>query len=240
MVRMVKSPAGCRSTYSRTSLTERASILSRTSAKRRHAVQVVPVAGDRRRAGDRRFLLHDERTLRPGLATSQFVFRNSLPKSLELADRDVERFLCALGHRPGITQHARFVAEAAQAGVNRIAQPPPLADFGEEAGTHSPAQHTHCRPGRVIVGIAVRNGVVGDADVRLGRVERDVVPRRAARCCFKCGRRLPRPVAEQVADQVDHFIEVDVAGDTEDRLVGTKARSHIDREPIVATALPDR
>ncbi len=180
---------------------------------------MIPVAGDRARAGRTRFLLHDQAALDAGLEPRQLAGFDSLGDAHQLADRDVECLLGPLSAGAGITQHGAAIAQGVRRGVHAVAQPSLLTHFGEQARTHAAAEHADRAPGLEIVGVIVRRAFVGDADLRLIRLVgevRLVRQRRAGRWLCNLAR---SPVVEQFSHVILQALPVHVAGHAQNRAI---------------------
>ena len=148
---------------------------------------------------------------------------DAFAKPHQFGDRDVERFLGAFGGGAGVAEDGGAVALGVERGVNGVAEAALLADFGEEPRAGSAGEDADRRPGLEVVGMLVGDRRVGDADVRLGRLEGNVIDGRFAVHGFR-GRIVARlPIAEELFDVVAEFLPVEVTGHGHDRVVGAVA-----------------
>ena len=185
--------------------------------------EVVPVAGDAGGAGGARLLLHDEGAFGAGLAAGEFLGGDAVFEANEFADQDIEGFLGALGGGSGVAEDAGLVFEGVGGGVDGVTEAALFANFGEEAGAHAAGEDVDGGPGGVVLGVVVGDAVVGDADLGLGGLVREVIDLRAGRSGLDDGIGFGLPVTEEAADEVDQFLRVDIPGDGEDGAVGADA-----------------
>ena len=184
------------------------------------AAQVIPVAGQRRTAGGTRLLLHDQRTLDPGLQTVQLRLLDPLGQasSTRRASRPAspgrDRRPCRRSRTPPRDR------AACGRGIDAVAQAAALADLGEQPGAHAAAQHAHRAEGLKIIGMAIGHAGVGDADLRLLGIVRQVPV--MGRAGVSSGR--PSSPGDQSPSNspTRSFSrgEVDAAGHAENRAVG--------------------
>ncbi len=182
-----------------------------------HAAQVIPVAGDRARARGARLLLHDQAALDAGFQPGELAGFDACRQAHELAEGDVERFLGPFGAGAGIAHHRAAVAQGVGRGVDGVAQAALLADFGEQPRAHAAAQHADGAPGLKVVGIAVRQALVSDADLRLVRLVVEMRPLGKRFAGRRLRERVGRPIGQQRADVVLEALPIEMAGHAQDR-----------------------
>src|SRR5262249_30565089 len=142
----------------------------------------------------------------------QFALLNPASQFSQLVDRHIERLLRPLGSCPSVAKHARSIALRMQRRINRVTQPALLANFREQSRTRAARKNAHGRPRLKVVGMLVWNRWVSNANVRLIRFERNIVPRRSpvARRRLRDVERLP--VAEQLLSHIAKPLPIEVAG----------------------------
>ena len=177
-----------------------------------------PVLRERNGPGRGRFLLHHERTFRLRLAAVEFVLFQSVGKRGDLLARYVERFLSPVLRRAGVHDHAAGRFACAGRGVDRVTQPPVLANVREQAGGGAAPENRDGCPSRVEVVGPVRHRVVGEPDVRLRAVDREVIAKRPAWPVLHHRQHVRLPVAKECFDLIAHRLELDRPGDGKDRL----------------------
>ena len=161
--------------------------------------------------------MHDQPALEADLRAAKLVGRHAVLERVHLVEDRVEGFLRALGGASGVDRDDAAVAAAAVAGVDGVAEPAPLAHFGEEPARGLAAEDRGRQTAEERRRVALVGGVEPDRDVGLVRLIHLVgdAAHRGARLLHID--RLAVPALEQAIHGAGDRVRVDGAGDGQDR-----------------------
>src|SRR5262245_11298889 len=139
-----------------------------------HPAEVVPVGGQCPRSRRRGLLLLDQRGLQPDADALDLVRLNAILQPRQLAQCQIERALSAVVGGARVTENAGAVLVGLIARRDGVTQPVLLAYLSKQSSAHSAIEDVNCSEGVVVVRVAERHALVGDADLRLRRLLLDV------------------------------------------------------------------
>ncbi len=158
------------------------------------------------------------------MVSSSSMATPPLAEAFDLGEHDVEGLLRPVGRGAGVAEHRGPVAMALVGGVDRVAQPPLLADLGEEPGRRIAAEDGHGGAGGVVLGAVDGRRGPGQGDLDLLGLAEQMIAARPGRPLGDRRLRPRRPAPEEPADRVAEPRPVDRPGHAQDRAVGPIGR----------------
>ena len=192
----------CRPAYSETDSGVRASSRAAISSIGRTRPRKYQSEASEPGTAHARFLGHDQRALQARSHGLQLVEGDALAaEPVDLGQHHIEGLLRPVGGRAGVAEDGGPIELALVAGVDGVAQPAFLADFGEEPGRGIAAQDRRGGACAVIVGAGDRRRRVGQGDLDLLGLAEEMIAggpagplaERAARAAASSRRTAGRP-----------------------------------------------